>query len=338
MPDGQQAAYKVAVQKPRVEQQGGGSSFNVAGGVYEFEREALDAIGAEIVEIDAETDEEFAALARDADAIISRGRRINADIIAALDHCVVIGCGSVGTDTVDVEAATAAGIVVTNVPDVFIEEVADHTMTMFLAAYRRLQEMRALMLEGRWSEGHPRLREIPRLWGQTMGLIAFGNVARAVARRCQPFGLHVIAHDPYVGELTLTAEHVEPVGYMEMLERADFVSLHCPGGAETRHLMNAARLARMKPGAILINTSRGDVIDEAALAEALAAGAIAGAGLDVYEDEPRVAPALLALENVVVLLPNLGSATEETRIAMGLRMLENARAFFAGEQPPDRVA
>ena len=321
MPDGQRPAYQVAVQKPRPAQQGGGSSFNVAGGLYEFEREALDAIDAEIVEIDAETDEEFATLARDADAIIARGRRINADIIGALDHCVVIGCGSVGTDTVDVEAATAAGIVVTNVPDVFIEEVADHTMTMFLAAYRRLQEMRALILAGRWSEGHPRLREIPRLWGQTMGLIAFGNVARAVARRCPPFGLHVIAHDPYVGELTLTAEHVEPVGYMELLERADFVSMHAPLNDETRHMVTTEHFRAMKSSALFINNGRGPTVDEAALIDALEQGEIAGAALDVFEQEPadRENP-LLHMENVVVT-PHVASATArmmpETRRRLG---------------------
>ena len=237
--------FKVAIQKPRQIQQAGGSQFNIADS-YELEREALDPIGAEIVEIDAETDQEFIEMAKGADAVIARGRRINAEIIAGLEKCVVIGVGSVGTDTVDVLAATDAGIPVTNVPDTFIEEVADHALTLLLAAHRRLYEMRDLMLAGRFSEGHPYLRQYPRLYGQTIGLISFGNVAHAVARRCKSFGLHVIAHDPYVSEIEMTAQGVEPVGYQELFERSDFVSNHAPYNEETHHMISTNQFGAMK--------------------------------------------------------------------------------------------
>ncbi|MEZ4502300.1 MAG: C-terminal binding protein [Dehalococcoidia bacterium] len=313
--------FRVGVQKPRAVQQGGGSQFNLQGQTYQWELEALAPIGAEIIEIDAETDAEFTAQVREFDAVISRGRRINADIIAGLDHCKIIGVGSVGTDSVDVDAATRAGIVVTNVPDVFIEDVADHTMALLLAAHRRLYEMRRLMLEGRWAEGHPRLREIPRLFGQTLGLVAFGNVARAVARRAQPFGLRVMAYDPYISETEMTALGVEPVGLFEMLERSDFVSNHGPLNVESRHMISTPHFKAMKPTAIFLNNGRGPSVDEEALIEALQAGEIAGAGLDVFETEPADPEnPLLHMENVIVT-PHVASASSrmmpETRRRLG---------------------
>ena len=178
----------------------GGVTFDPAEGAYAIEKEALDPIGAEIVELPAKTEEEFIARwPRTPTRVIARNRRITAAIIKGLKNCKVIGLGSVGADTVDVDAATEAGIVVTNVPDVFIDEVADHTMAMFLAAHRRLRLMHQLTVDAKWTEGRPYFKDIPRLYGQTIGLISFGNVAKAVARRCHAFGLHVIAYDPYPG-------------------------------------------------------------------------------------------------------------------------------------------
>ena len=278
-------------------------------GDFRYEREALDPIGATILEIAAKTDAEFAEAARDADAVIAPGRRITAEIIEGLDRCVVIGLSSVGADTVDVEAATKKGIVVTNVPDVFVEEVADHTMAMLLAAGRRLKLMARLMREGKWREARPVLSEVPRFWGQTVGLISFGNIARAVARRCQPFGFHVLAYDPFVSELTMTAEGVEPVGFMELLERSDFVSMHAPLNEETRPMMKAEHFAAMKPSAIFVNNGRGRTVDEAALIRALEEGGIAGAALDVFEVEPTDPEnPLLHMDNVIVS-PHVASAT-----------------------------
>ena len=334
---GETPRYRVAVQKPRAVQQGGGSQFNLQTPSYQHELEALTPIGAEIVEIDAETDAEFIAAARDFDALISRGRRITAEIIAGLERCKIIGCGSVGTDAVDVEAATRAGIVVTNVPDVFIEEVADHTMALLLASYRRLYEMRRLMVEGRWSEGHPRLREIPRLYGQTLGLIAFGNVARAVARRARPFGLHIVAHDPFISEVEMTAEGVEPLGFFELLERSDFVSNHGPLNEESRHMVTTKHFRAMKPTAIFLNNGRGPSIDERALIEALQAGEIAGAGLDVFEVEPADPEnPLLHMENVVVT-PHVASASSRMMSETRRRLGQEIALVLQGRWPRSAV-
>ena len=309
--------YKVMVQAQV------GVSYDLADSRYEIEREALDPIGAEIVEVPAKDEAEFIAAVRgEADALIARGRRISRNIIESLEKCTVIGLGSVGADTVDVDAATDCGIVVTNVPDVFIDEVADHTMMMFLAAHRRLLLMHRLTQEGRWSEGRPHHADIPRLWGLTIGLVSFGNVAKAVARRCHAFGLRVIAYDPYVSELEMTAVNVEPVtSLFELLERSDFVSMHAPLNAETTHMLSDAHFGRMKKTALFINNGRGPTVDEEALIRALEAGEIAGAAFDVFEVEPvSTNNPLLHMDNVVCT-PHIASATSrmapETRRRLG---------------------
>ena len=313
---GTQKKFKVVVQRPA------GGITDSAEGAYAIEKEALDPIGAEIVELPAKTEEEFIALAQDADALIARNRRITAAIIKGLKNCKVIGLGSVGADTVDVDAATEAGIVVTNVPDVFIDEVADHTMAMFLAAHRRLRLMHQLTVDAKWTEGRPYFKDIPRLYGQTIGLISFGNVAKAVARRCHAFGLHVIAYDPYLAELEMTAVGVEPVtSLIELCQRSDFLSMHAPLNSETQHLMSDKQFKAMKTSAIFINNGRGPTVDEKALIEALKQKEIAGAALDVFEQEP-VDPMnpLLHMDNVIVT-PHIASATArmapETRRRLG---------------------
>jgi D-3-phosphoglycerate dehydrogenase / 2-oxoglutarate reductase len=310
--------FKVVVQKPAP----GTITFDLAEGAYAIEREALDPVGAEIVEVAAKTEDEFIAAARDADAVIARNRRITATIIKGLAKCKVIGLGSVGADTVDVDAATEAGIVVTNVPDVFIDEVADHTMAMFLAAHRRLRLMHQMTVEGRWREGRPHFNDIPRLYGQTMGLISFGNVAKAVARRCHAFGLHVVAYDPYVAELEMTAVGVEPItSLLELCRRADFLSMHAPLNNETHHMMSLQQFQAMKRTALFINNGRGPCVDEPALIKALQEGWIAGAALDVFEQEPvDTANPLLKMDNVIAT-PHIASATArmapETRRRLG---------------------
>ncbi len=278
---------------------------------YALEREALDPIGAEIVEVSAQSDEEFIEAARDdADALIARGRYLNRHIISSLNKCVVIGLGSVGADPVDVEAATDHDIVVTNVPDLFIDEVADHTMMLLLAAHRRLLLMHQMTRDGRWREGRPYHDDIPRMWGCTIGLISFGNVARAVARRCHVFGLRVIAYDPFVGELEMTKANVEPVtSLFELLERSDFVSMHAPHTAQTHHMLSDEHFARMKTSALFINNGRGKTVDEEALIRALQSKAIAGAALDVFEQEPvSTDNPLLHMDNVACT-PHMASAS-----------------------------
>ena len=280
---------------------------------YALELEALEDL-AEIIEIDATTPEEFAEGVKDMDAIItSWGFRIDAALIRQLIKCVVIGVGSVGVDMVDIEAATAAGIVVTNVPDVFIEEVADHAMMLLLACGRRMKTMAQMAADGRWWSGRPLLNHVPRLMGQTIGLYAFGNVARCTARRAKAFGMRVIAYDPYVSELTISDAGVEPVSAQELFEQSDYLSLHAPHNDETHHAVNERTLALMQPHAVIINTARGPLIDENALIIALHAEKIAAAGLDLLEQEPPATDnPLLSMDNVLIS-PHVASATTRMR-------------------------
>ena len=325
--------FKVVVQRPPA-----GSLFGK--NAYEMEREALDPIGAEIVEVAASTSEEFVAQAKDADAVIGHNRRITAEIISGLDKCSVIGLGSVGADTVDVDAATKNGIVVTNVPDIFIEEVADHTMAMFLAAFRRLPEMHRMTVEGEWAKGRELLSEFPRLWGQTIGLISFGNVAKAVARRCHAFGLHVIAYDPYLSELEMSSVDVEPeTSLTRLLLRSDFVSMHAPLNDETHHMLTTKHFAAMKKSAIFINNGRGPTVDEAALISALENSEIAGAALDVFEVEPVTPESnnpLVRMSNVICS-PHVASASDRMRPEALRRMGREIATVLTGRWPRSAV-
>jgi D-3-phosphoglycerate dehydrogenase / 2-oxoglutarate reductase len=273
------------------------------------EMEALTPLGAELVEVTEIAEEEFIAAARDADALIGGGRPITKRIIDSLEKCRVIALGSVGVDSVDVAAATARGIPVTNVPDTFIEEVADHTMMLILATLRRAVTMDRFVREGRWRDGRPLLSQYPRLMGRTLGLVGFGHVARAVAARAKPFGVRMLAYDPYIEELTMTQYSVEPAGLTELLQWSDIVSMHAPATANARHLLTEDHFRLMKPQALFINTGRGSTVDEAALIKALQEGWIAAAGLDVFEQEPpdRANP-LLRMDNVI-LTPHVASAS-----------------------------
>jgi D-3-phosphoglycerate dehydrogenase len=300
---------------------------------YALEIEGL-AGTADIIEVRADTPAEFAAGARGLDAIItSWGLRIDREVIASLEKCVVIGVGSIGVDMVDVAAATAAGIVVTNVPDVFIEEVADHAMMLLLDVARQTKLMSRMAADGRWYQARLILSRTPRLFGQTLGLYAFGSVARCTARRAQTFGMRIIACDPYVSELEMTGAGVEPVGFGELLERSDYLSIHAPHNGETHHAFDAAAFARMKPTAYVVNTARGPIIDEIALIDALEKGTIAGAGLDVLEQEPPGANnPLLAMDNVVVT-PHVASATTRMRPETRRRAAREVALVLRGKWP-----
>jgi D-3-phosphoglycerate dehydrogenase len=262
-----------------------GASFTTAGGGYALEREALDPIGAEITEAPA-NEADFIAAAKGADAIYAKGMRISKAIIDALENCKVITLGSVGVDSVDVKAATARGIPVTNIPDTFIEEVADHAMMLLLAGFRRLIAQDRMVREGRWTEGRPALLKIPRLMGQTLGFISFGRVARAVAKRAAPFGLRMVAYDPFISETLISDHGVLPATLSEVLAQSDFVSMHAPARPEVHHMLGEAHFRQMKPSAIFINTGRGATVNEEDLIKALQEGWIAHAALDVLETEP----------------------------------------------------
>jgi D-3-phosphoglycerate dehydrogenase len=300
---------------------------------YALELEGLEPV-AEIIEVSADTPEEYAEGVKDMDAIItSWGFRIDDQVISKLEKCTVIGVGSVGVDMVDIEAATKAGIVVTNVPDVFIEEVADHAMMLLLECARRSKTMNRMAEDGDWWQARPLLSKIPRLMGQTLGLFAFGNVSRCMARRAKAFGMHVIAYDPYVSELTISDAGVEPVSFGEMLERSDYISIHAPHNEETHHSFSTAQFEAMQDHVAVINTARGPIIDEAAIIKALEDGQIAAAGLDVLEQEPpdQNNP-LLKMENVSVT-PHVASATTRMRPETRRRVGREVALVLRGRWP-----
>jgi len=262
--------------------------------------------------------------------------RIDADILSIPDRRVrIVANYGAGIEHVDLEAAKAAGIVVTNTPDVLTDATADIALTLLLMASRRAAEGEWELRSGGWTGWRPTHMLGTSLSGKLLGLVGYGRIARATADRARAFGMQIAYYSRRRAEIEDGARYVPSIE--SLAAEADVLSLHCPGGAETRHLVNTALLDRMKPTAILINTARGSVVDEAALATALQDGKIAAAGLDVFEREPQVTPALLTLPNIV-LLPHLGSATLETRIEMGRRAGANMDRFFAGEEPHDRVA
>ncbi len=243
-----------------------------------------------------------------------------------------------GVDNIDVETATQRGITVTNTPGVLTEDTADMTMALILAVPRRLAEGTRVMRSGNFNGWTPTWMLGHRIWGKRLGIIGMGRIGQAVARRAQAFGLQIHYHNRkrvHSGiESELEATYWESLD--QMLARMDIISVNCPHTPATFHLLSARRLKLLQPHAYVVNTSRGEVIDENALARMLEAGELAGAGLDVFEREPAVNPKLLENERVV-LLPHLGSATIEGRVDMGEKVIINIKTFVDGHKPPDRV-
>jgi lactate dehydrogenase-like 2-hydroxyacid dehydrogenase len=264
--------------------------------------------------------------------------RLTAEVLAVEPlRARILANYGVGFNHIDLDAARRRGLTVTNTPDVLTDDTADDAVMLLLMVARRAGEGEREVRAGGWTGWRPTHMLGTKVSGKTLGLVGFGRIARAVATRAVGFGMRVLYHDPYPPPTGTPAGRGTGVATLDdLVGQADFLSLHCPATPATRHLMDARRLALMRRTAFLINTARGDVVDEAALVAALRVGTIAGAGLDVYEREPTVSPELLAMDNVV-LLPHLGSATQETRGAMGLRALENLRAFFDGATPRDKV-
>ena len=265
---------------------------------------------------------------------------ISAEVLSAQPlKCKILGNFGVGFNHIDLNAAKERGIIVTNTPDVLTDCTADIAMTLMLMVARRAGEGERHVRNREWTGWRPTHMMGTKVTGKTLGLIGMGRIARAMAHKAHyGFGMKIIFNDPYPPPKEIVDNlKAESRNTMEdVLQEADFVSLHCPGGKETYHLINKERLALMKPGAFLINSARGDVIDPKALINALKKGTIAGAGLDVYEGEPVVQEEFLTMNNVV-LFPHLGSASTETRVAMGMRAIENVNAYFNGDKPRDRV-
>ncbi|HRD26852.1 MAG TPA: D-glycerate dehydrogenase [Caulobacter sp.] len=243
-----------------------------------------------------------------------------------------------GVDNIDVATANQRGVIVTNTPGVLTEDTADLTMSLIMASTRRIVEGANVVQSGGFQGWSPTWMLGRRLWGKRLGIIGMGRIGQALARRGKAFGLSIHYHNrkpvsPRVAE-ELEATYWESLD--QMLARMDIVSINCPHTPATYHLLSARRLKLLQPTAVIVNTARGEVIDEGALANMLARGEIAGAGLDVYEHEPAINPKLLKLPNVV-LLPHMGSATVEGRIDMGEKVIVNIKTFMDGHRPPDRV-
>jgi glyoxylate reductase len=264
---------------------------------------------------------------------------IDADLIAAAgDQLKMIASFGAGVDHIDIDAAVGRGLIVTNTPGVLTEDTADLAMALILAVSRRIVEGAQVVAEGGFHGWTPTWMTGRKLWGKRLGIVGMGRIGQALARRAKAFGMQVHYHNrkpvPDMIAEELGATWWDDLD--QMLARMDIISLNCPATKETHHLLSAERLARLQPHVILVNTARGELIDEAALAEAVRARRIYGAGLDVFEQEPKVHPALLGLPNVV-LLPHLGSATLEARQDMGDRVIANIMTFQNGHRPPDRV-
>ena len=265
--------------------------------------------------------------------------RIDAEVIAAAGpRLKLIASFGTGVDHIDLDAARAAGILVTNTPGVLTEDTADVVMSLILSVPRRLAEGDALVRSGKWGGWAPTGMLGHRINGKRLGIIGLGRIGQAVARRARGFGMSIHYHNRHAVHPEIEAE-LEATYWQDleqMLARMDIISINCPYTAETHHLLSRARLEKMPRHAYLVNAARGEIVDESALIELLGDGRIAGAGLDVYEDEPKIPKKLLAMRNVV-LLPHIGSATIEGRLSMGDKVIINIKTFLDGHSPPDRV-
>lgn len=278
-------------------------------------------------------------MVQDADVLVpTLADRIGAAFIAgAGDRLKLIANFGVGVDHIDLPAARARGILVTNTPGVLTDDAADMAMALLLAVPRRLVEGERAVRAAAWQGWRPTAMLGQRITGKTLGIIGMGRIGQAIALRARGFGLAIRYHNRHrLPDVVERAVEAEWLPLDELLATSDFVSVNCPLTSETRGLIDARRIALMKLDACLINIARGEIVDEAALTAALEARAIAGAGLDVYSEEPAIDPRLIALDNVV-LLPHMASATVEAREATGARVITNIRMWADGHRPPDQV-
>lgn len=308
----------------------------------DIERAILEPIGAQVIGLQSRTGEGLAELASDADALMQQYAKIPAETIRALKHCKVIARYGIGVDILDVPAAHAAGIVVTNVPDYCIEEVADHSISMALTIFRSIPAYTASTRRGdwHWSKWN---RPIPRMRGSVFGMVGFGRIAQNMARKLQPFGFEIVAYDPFVSASLMASHGVKKVSLEEMLPHADLIDVMCPYTPQTHHLIDAKALAAMKPGALLVNCARGKVVDNRALYDALVSGHIAAAALDDTEEEPAKQAdwspqdnPLFALENCIVT-PHVAYISQDALHEARRVAAENVRAVLLGEKPLNPV-
>jgi D-3-phosphoglycerate dehydrogenase len=280
------------------------------------------------------TPEGIVATAREADALLVTYAKITGPMIREMKRCRIISRFGIGVDNVDIEAATNAGIVVTKVPDYCIDEVSDHAMALLLSLVRKIPFASARAHAGRWEM--PAVTPIHRLRGTVLGLVGFGRIPQLVAPKARAFGIRVVASDPYVPQSVMEQAGVGKVEFAELLKISDYVSIHSPLLPETHHLFSTAVFNQMKPGALIVNTSRGPVVDEAALAAALDAKQIAGAALDVLEQEPPVSSPLFGRDNVI-LTPHTSFYSVESLEELQTKAAEEVVRVLSGQPPRNPV-
>jgi D-3-phosphoglycerate dehydrogenase len=294
-------------------------------------RTALARVDPELRMAKSASAEDILAVARDADGILVTYAKLPGDLLRQLERCKVIGRFGLGVDNIDLAAAKECGITVTYVPDYCMHEVSDHAMSLLLALVRKVPLSNTLVQAGRWEM--PAVVPIHRLHGRVLGLVGFGNIPRALAPKAKAFGLRVITHDPYVSAQALTAAGVEGVSFDDLLARSDFISIHAPLLPATRGLINAAALAKMKRGTLLINTARGPLIEEAALVQALDSGHLGGAGLDVVAVEPLAKDSPLIGRDNVILTPHTAFYSVEALNELQTKCASDVARVLSGEKP-----
>ena len=298
----------------------------------ELERNALAGIDCEIVSVAVASEGEIIEAVKNATVILNDHSPVNRAMVDQLENCKLIIRYGHGYDTVDVDACTEAGIIVTNIAGSTSEEVSNHALTLLLASARELKRLDLATTSGRWGEVYSR-SILNHIYGETVGIVGFGWIGRAMARKCKALGMTVLVNDPYVGDHLAVEYQVDFVPKYELLERSDYVSLHVPHLDSTHHFIDSAALDLMKHTAYLVNTSRGPVVDEQALIAALKAGKIAGAGIDVYEQEPlSVDNPLLSMENVICT-PHVAGSSEIGWEIIRRRAGEEAARVLLGRRP-----
>ena len=301
----------------------------------EPERAVLEPLGVELRPQQCRTEEEIIALVEDADAVLNCYAKMTARVIEGMKRCRIIARYGIGVDNVDLAAASKARILVTNVPDYCIDEVSDHALALLLALARRIATANAAVKAGAWDVvAHAGIR---RLRGQTLGLLGFGKIAKALAAKAQPLGMKVLVYDPYVEPALIAHQGAEAASLDKLLLEADAISIHVPLSPETRNFIGPNELARMKPTAFLINTSRGGIVDEQALAAALKEGKLGGAALDVLSTEPPPPDHPLRQAPNMILTPHLAFYSRESVVELQTKAAEEVARALKGEPPRSPV-
>ncbi len=293
--------------------------------------EALSALDVELIRAEKPEHDEILAVASDADAVFVTYAQITADVIAGLNNCKVIGRFGIGTDNIAIDAATDAGIVVTYAPVYCLDEVSDHAMALLLSLARKIPFSTSMVSSGRWEM--PAVVPIRRFKGRTLGLVGIGNIAQAIVGKAQAFGIKTIAADPYAPDEVFAKMNTEKVELDELLARSDYVSVHAPLTPETENMFSTEAFSKMKSDALLINTSRGPLVDVDALAKALDAGEIGGAALDVLPQEPPAADHPLLGRDDVILTPHTGFYSEDALLDLQTTVATDVATVLGGGTP-----